>query len=57
MAGSLKVAAGDRTKRRSKQKGIRAALDELGVTDPLTGKRPVRKGPITVKALRERRRA
>jgi hypothetical protein len=52
----MKPAPSERTKRRSKQKGIRAALDEIGLTDPLTGKRPLRKPPITVKALRERRR-
>jgi len=46
----------DRTPSKSKRKGIRGALDELGLTDPLTGKRPVRKPPIRVKALRERRR-
>jgi hypothetical protein len=38
------------------QSALRGALDELGLTDPFTGKRLVRKGPITVKALRERNR-
>ena len=46
----------ERKPSKSKKKGIRAALDELGLTSPLTGKRQLRKAPITVKALRERRR-
>jgi hypothetical protein len=37
------------------KRAFAAALDELGLTDPMTGKRPARKKPITVKALRERR--
>jgi len=46
----------ERVPTKSKRKGLRGALDELGLTDPLTGKPPVRKPPIRVKALRERRR-
>jgi len=53
----VKAAQHGRPKRSKPQKGIRGALDELGLTDPITGKRPVRNGPITVKALRERRRS
>jgi len=46
----VKPARREGGRRRRAQSGIRGALDELGLTDPLTGKRPVRKKPLTVKA-------
>lgn len=36
------------------QSVLRGVTDELGLTDPETGKRAQRKGPIRVSALRKR---
>lgn len=33
---------------------LRGVADELGLTDPETGKRPRRKGPIRITALKKR---